>query len=364
MVKISNWQLFWLILTLEISMSMWLTISPAIQAAKQDAWLSLILAGIIGLAVTLIIIKVCQQHHSQSLIELSQTLFGKWVGKLISILYVATWYVVASNILRIFAEFIQQTLFHNTPYWIISACMVAAITFITYIGSIESIGRFNEMAGPLLLISITITLILNVPNLHLSLLMPVYYDSGTQSILKGSLSNASFLGESILLMMLNPFLAKPQQALRPALLAILIPSILTVMTAAMVVATFGNVIGGSVYFPYFSMVRFINVLGFIQNMDVWIVFIWIFSVYVKLAVYLFVNSYGSAQLLGFKKWRRMIFFTSPAIFVLSVLPRNLIIALDFKNEVWLGYVFPILIIGLPLIMLVMGKLRGTQAHSR
>lgn len=66
-------------------------------------------------------------------------------------------------------------------------------------------------------------------------------------------------------------------------------SLIGVITAVWVIATFGTNIGSTLIFPYFSMVRFINYLGFIQNMDVWIMFIWIFNVFVKLAIYLFIN---------------------------------------------------------------------------
>ncbi|MBO7743057.1 GerAB/ArcD/ProY family transporter [Paenibacillus sp. MWE-103] len=125
---------------------------------------------------------------------------------------------------------------------------------------VGAIARFSMTAGPLLLAGVVATLLLNLQNLHVSLLLPVYYDSGSMPILKGSLTNASFLGESILIMMLTPFLAKPETARKPVLLAIGLPSLLAIataaMAAAMAVATFGVEIASSVYFPYSSMVRF------------------------------------------------------------------------------------------------------------
>ena len=80
-MKISTWQLFWMFTTLEISMSIWLTISPTIEIAKQDAWISFAVAGLIGLVVTMILVRVSQRHASHTLVEFAQKLFGKWVGK-------------------------------------------------------------------------------------------------------------------------------------------------------------------------------------------------------------------------------------------------------------------------------------------
>ncbi|MGG3467822.1 GerAB/ArcD/ProY family transporter [Neobacillus pocheonensis] len=124
-MKISTWQLFWLFTTLEISMSIWLTLSPTIEIAKQDAWISLIVAGVIGLVVTLIVVRVSQLHSSYTLVEFTQRIFGKWVGKLIGVLYILMWFSVSADILRIFSFFINQVLFHDTPIWIIAALMVA-----------------------------------------------------------------------------------------------------------------------------------------------------------------------------------------------------------------------------------------------
>lgn len=357
-MKISTWQLFWMFTTLEISMSIWLTISPTIEIAKQDAWISLAVAGFIGLAVTLILVRVSQRHSSHTLVEFAQKLFGKWVGKLISLMYIVVWYSVCADILRIFSLFIKQILFHDTPVWSISALMMAAMVYITFAGSVEAIARFSEMAGPLILTGIVITFALNIPNLHPLLLLPIYADSGVIPILKGSLVNASFLGESMMIMMLTPFIAKPEKLLKPILLSICVPSLLAIVATIMVISTFGTNIGSSMYFPYFAMVRFINYLEFIQNMDVWIVFIWIFSVLVKLSIYLFINSYGTAQLFGIKKWRGMIVLTAPVIFAISLIPANIFGILDYANFVWIQFIFPIFIVGFPVIFLLVSLIRG------
>ncbi|NBD27263.1 endospore germination permease [Paenibacillus sp. T1] len=345
-------------------MSIWLTVSPSIEIARQDAWISLAVAGVIGLFVTLILTRVSQRHASLTLVEFAQKLLGKWIGKLIAGLYIAVWFSVSADILRIFSLFIKQFLFHDTPVWVIAMLMVAAMVYINFAGGIEAIARFSELAGPSLLLGIMITFALNISNLHPDLLLPIYADSGAIPILKGSLVNASFLGESMMIMMLTPFIANSRKMLKPALLAICIPSMIAVVTAIMVIMTFGTNIGSTLIFPYFSMVRFINYLEFIQNMDVWIMCIWIFSVFVKLSIYLFINSYGTAQLLGVKNWRIMIGFVAAVIFAISLVPANVIGILDFAKFVWIIYIFPIFIVGLPIILLLVSLIRGQSPPAR
>lgn len=356
-MKISNWQIFWLLLTVEISMTIWLTISPAIRAANQDAWLSLLVGGVIGIISTFIVVKVSFRHAKMTIVEFSQFLLGKWLGRFISLLYFISWFTVASVILRDASDSIQSVLFHNTPGWVISLFFVVAMSYINYKGSVEGIARFSEIVGPLFILGIIITLFLNITNIHLRLLLPIYADTGATKILKGSLTNASFLGESILIMMIFPFLKKPDRAMKPILLAILLPSLIGVITAAMIVSTFGVELGGEIHYPYFSMVRFIAFLEFVQNMDVWIIFVWIFAVFVKMSLYLFVNSYGIAQLLHITKWKRFIVPIAGSILFLSLLPGNAVYAMEYANQVWIKYVFPINIIALPLLFFVVGRIR-------
>ncbi|MDF2714496.1 MAG: spore germination protein [Paenibacillus sp.] len=356
-MKISNWQFAWMMATVQIGMTVWLTVAPAIREAKQDAWISMAVAGVAALAFTCIMVLLSRRYPSMTLVEFSQHIMGKWAGRAVCLLYFAGWYTVAAMILRGFSEFIQQTLFHKTPSLVISIIMVAAMVYINYKGRIEAIARFSEIVGPLLVLIIVITLLLNIPNLRLNLLLPVYADSGMVPIVKGSLTNASFLGESMMLMMITPFLIKPQHSLKPALLSIAVPSLLVILTTVSVIATFGTQMGGQLIYPYFNMVRFISFLDFVQNMDVWIIFVWIFCVFVKMSLYLFITSYGTAQFLNFRNRNALLVVVAVSLLLMSVAPRNALSVMDYANHVWIRYVFPINIIGLPLLMLIVARLR-------
>ena len=92
-------------------------------------------------------------------------------------------------------------------------------------------------------------------------------------------------------------------------------------------------------------------------------FIWIFSVFVKLAIYLFINSYGTAQLFGIKNWR-VLSDLLRFIFTISLFPANIIGMLDYAKFVWIIYIFPIFIVGLPIILLLVSLLEGRRSHEQ
>ena len=117
-MKISGRQIFWMMFTFEVGQSLLLVIPATIRTAKQDAWISILIAGDRGcsyfLATTL-----GSLYPKQTLIEFSQTILGKWLGKLLLIPYFFGWYMIIWITVREFGEFIIIALFHNTPLWVI-----------------------------------------------------------------------------------------------------------------------------------------------------------------------------------------------------------------------------------------------------
>ncbi|MFD2614840.1 GerAB/ArcD/ProY family transporter [Paenibacillus gansuensis] len=62
------------------------------------------------------------------------------------------------------------------------------------------------------------------------------------------------------------------------------------------------------------VVRSLSVAGIIESLDAIVVALWIMSIFIKLALYLFVLSYGTAQWTTSEKWRRnALIFTAMAL---------------------------------------------------
>lgn len=339
-------------------MTIWFTVSPAIHLAGQDAWISQSIAVVISLCVVLLHFSLSKRHPELSLIQFSRHIVGKWAGSLIGIVYLFTWMSVSAVILRGVVIFIQQMLFHNTPEFLLSFLIVIGMIYLVHKGGIQAVARFSEIIGPLILVGVITSLAMCIPNLKVELLMPIYSDHSLFQIFNGSLTLASFLGESMLIMMIYPHLKNKGRGRKEVVLAMLIPSVFVVISTMMVVATFGNFLGSEYLYPYFNMVRFISLLDFIQNMDVWIIFIWIFSVFAKLSLYLTLNTEAFNQLIGYKgKGKITMWVVGTVIYTVSLFPSSPSFIFNYPKLVWIPWVFPFCIIGLPLLLLVISSLR-------
>ncbi|MCU6797723.1 spore germination protein [Paenibacillus sp. WQ 127069] len=357
-LRVSGIQVFWMITIMDLGMTLLMTFTPGLQAAKQDAWVSVLVAGCIALLISVVTTKLVLLHPEQTFIQFSQTIMGKWLGKLVIIVYLVQWYTIIPIVLRQFSDLLQILLLPQTPGIYIELAMVLIVIYVTYSGGIDGIGRVSEILGPLILLMILLVLTTSISNIHWKNLLPFYADSGVAAIVKGSLPIASYLGHAVEFVMISPFLAAPRKGSPYVIWAVAVASFIVWISMVMVILTIGVNLSSKMWYPFFEMTKKISIFGFIENLDALAVVIWVASVFIKLSIYFFVASYGTAQFLQVKNWRNMIWFISIVVVVFSLIPKNVSEATgSYLNHYWVPFVLPVNMIGLPLLLLIVGSIR-------
>ncbi|MNZ78697.1 Spore germination protein YndE [compost metagenome] len=362
-MKITGMQVFWLITLMSMGMTLIMTLTPSVASARQDIWMSIILAGCFMMLITFITIQTSLLHPNQNLIQLSRTILGKWLGSAVTLVYFIQWYTILPIVLRQFNDVIHIMILPLTPKWAIMLIMLALIIYATYSGGIESIARCSEILGPIVIIMVLLTLLASVNNLDWHFLLPVYADSGAGAIFKGALAPASYLGHSVEYLMLSSFMITPRKGGKYAFAAVITTSLIVLLAMTTAIATMGVPLTPKMWYPFFEMSRKISLFGFIENLDPLPIVIWVASVFVKLAVYLFITSYGTAQFLNIKNWRIMIWFIAPVVLIYAFIPKNVTEAVTlYLFNYWIPIALPVNMLGLPLLLLIVGKIK--QASSR
>ncbi|MCM2534714.1 spore germination protein [Neobacillus pocheonensis] len=140
-------------------------------------------------------------------------------------------------------------------------------------------------------------------------------------------------------------------------------SLVTIGTL-MVIFTFGPVLPSRLLYPFYDMTRSISVMEFIQNVDILIVVIWFFSIFIKMALYMFLACYGTAQWFHLKDWRKVVWFLAPISFIVAVSIKNTQMIQYYDKFFLLPFVFPVNMIGIPLLLLVVGWIRRKYASTQ
>ncbi|MEB3102598.1 GerAB/ArcD/ProY family transporter [Ferviditalea candida] len=364
-MKVSGNQIFWMITIMETGMTILMTLTPAIQAAGQDAWMSIILADSIALFIAWITTRLGLLYPEQSLIQTSQTILGKWPGKIIMLVYFLQWYTIMPVVLRQFTDVLQTQSLPWTPKIVIILVMVSLIIYATYSGGIESIGRTSEVLGPITLALVMLVLLASVNNIRWTNLLPVYADSGLPAIGKGALPPASYLGHAVEFAMLVALINDPRKGAKSAIWAVIVASIFTLLTILMIILTLGPNLTSTTWYDFFEMTKRISLFGFIENLDALVMTFWVAAVFIKLAVYFFITCYGTAQWLNVRNWKTIIWFAAPLVAILSLIPRNVTESTAlYLNNYWVPVVLPVNMIGIPLMLLIIGTVRKKRQNRK
>ena len=355
-MKISGFQMFWLIFSMQIGMIL-LRLTQAITESKQDAWISVLIAGVVGIGITYVSAKVSVLYPDQTFIAFTQTILGKWLGKIVIITYFFQWYTGTAVIVRRSSDFIHLALFHRTPLLILIVSMLLVVLYGIYEGGIEGIARYSEVIGPVICIMLLFIFCLSVNNLDWHLLLPVFADSSWKDIMKGSLSPTSLLAETFMVVMLISFMNEPRKGLSQAIWGVGLAFGFVFIATLFVIMTFGPNFSSQMMYAFYDVVRFISMMEFIQNVDVVIIVVWMTSFFIKLCLYVFLCCYGTAQFFQIRNWRALLWIVVPIVLILAMLPANELFGIEYNQKYLIPFVLPVNYILIPLLLWFVGSIR-------
>lgn len=330
-------------------------LEPVLKVAKQNAWVSFLLAGIIGVITTLLMSKLSQLYPNKTLIQYSQEILGKWLGKLIALFYVPFWFTIMGILIRGSSDFIKMVLLNRTPLWMIVLLMIMIMIYSNILGGIASIARSSELIGPLMFVFAFLPLFLNPNQMDWKQLLPIFHKSSLP-ILKGSLTALAWIGETTMILMLGAFMNQPKKDFSRVWGAVAFGSLWGLLGAMTAILIFGPSRAANIENPQFMVFKTITILEFIQNFDLFIIFFMLFAIFNKLSSHLFVSGYGLAQFFNVKNWKVMIWVLAITLFISVILTTHLHLeTILFKP--WIIWILLTYNIAIPLLLWVVGSIK-------
>lgn len=298
--KISSTQAKYYVISTIMATSILFVPSISTQKALQDAWISVIIAFVVGLVVAYMSANLGMKFPNKTVIQFSETLLGKVVGKVIGLIYVLYFFYVCIFVQRQFGELMSSVFMINTPIWIFIIILTLLSCYVVLNG-LEVLTRVNNLIVFIMIFSITLVLILTVKNIQIFRFLPVF-ESAVGNILLGSFSPAGWFSESSIIMMLIPFISDRQNVRKANISAIII---LFIIMEAIVIGAIG--VMGVNYtmrsnFPTFSLVREVEF-----RIDAVFMVIWVSGMLMKLSTFFYAGIIGLSQLLNLREYKFLVF---------------------------------------------------------
>ncbi|AGL00894.1 GerAB/ArcD/ProY family transporter [Desulfoscipio gibsoniae] len=313
--KISSGQAVFLNITMIIATAMLAVPAIAAVHARQDAWLSMLLATLLALPIAWVTASLGTLFPGKTLVEYTEDILGKWPGKLLGLLYLLWFIHICSIMIREYGNFLIDVFMPETPLIVINI-LGAALAAYTVKNGLEVLARVNQIFLPIILISVILIFLLALPEMKLERFLPVF-EAETVKIFKGAIVPWGWMGEIITFAMLIPFLAQPGQTRHTAVITIPLVGLFFTLLAVASVAVFGPVFS-NMNFPVLNAARVINIANFIDRPEPIIMAIWIIGGLLKISIFYYVSVLGFAQWLNLKDYRPLVLPVGVILIALSI----------------------------------------------
>lgn len=357
--KLSNFQYSSLITSSIIGVLVISLPKMAASVAQEGAVLATILAGIISTVFAVFMSILGRRFYKETIMEYSTKLVGKFLGKLFGGLIVIYFIAITSVILRDFSDALKGLLLESTPVEIITITMLLTTVYLTLNG-INGIARISELFIPIIIISLVLLIGLSLSNVNYLRLKPVLKPPLLLTIKGIPNLIMAFQGYEIIFLII-PFLYDHKRVIPYTFLGLGIPTILYTLIVCVSIGVFGLKTTQQLNYPTITLAEQIIFPGtLLGRFDILFAILWILAAFTTIANFLYMSSLSTVRLLGLRNYQPIIYFLMPMIYVLSILPQNLIEIEKFTEMVgYLGLGVSIITMGLLLISLISGK-RGKE----
>jgi len=281
---------------------------PSVLAAetKQDAWITAIIGTVIGFLVIWFFTTLGLWFPQLSYVQINELVYGKWIGKAVSVLFVIMSFIYSSTLLFQSGNFLNTHIMPNTPMSALNILMAGVLVMGVYLG-LETIARSAEIFGAIFFITFIVFIALILPDIQLDNIKPVF-EAETKTMIKSSIFLVLMSsGNAIVLLMIFPaFVNDIKQAKKSFLLGNLIGGLIIILITFFCVSALGAAKTANEIYPTYELAKRISVGNFIERIEEIMALLWILSLYFKLILYFYATILAIAQILNLKDYRPLI----------------------------------------------------------
>jgi spore germination protein KB len=362
--KINAYQFLILVILFTIGTGILLVPSGLATEVKQDAWIAAIVGTGIGLFVIWLLSTLALWFPHLTFIEINEKLFGKWIGKTVSLLFVSFSFLSAVILLFASGTFLTTHVLPETPMAALNSLMVIIMVMGVRLG-LETIARSAEILIVVFFFLFIILVVFISPEIQFEYIQPVF-EAEIKEIVKASffLVITSSVNAVILLMIFPAAISEPKKARKSFFIGNLIGGLVIIIITMLCIYALGAETTARQMFPSYALAKKINVGDFVQRIEVLMASLWFISLYFKAALYFYASVLGMAQIFNLKDYRSL---TLPlgmiaVVLSLSIFP-NILNEKNWENTTSIPFSLAIGLF-LPLLLIVVYALRKKLGNKK
>lgn len=332
--------------------------SVVFQEAKQDSWISVLMAGVASMIAVWFMIRTLRRFESKDLYEIQEYVYGKWLGKLFNFIYMVYLYLTGFTILRGYIEVVQAWLFPSLRASILATLLLGLIIY----GIISGIRVIVGYAFLSFIFTLWLFLLYYYPLQYANWghLFPILENKLPQLLSGATHMSFTIIGFEIVYFVF-PFLREKDQVMKYSQYGLIFTTLfyLSLMVAATVYYSGPQLL--RTIWPTLNMYKIVE-LPFLERFEFIAVAYWMFLITPNCLLYFWASTRGIRKIFHIKQ-QTALYAISLLVIIMTVLLKTRDQINDFTN--WVGkfglvmsFVYPV-----GLYILVVGKQAWQRRRS-
>lgn len=315
---ITSKQLMMFIITSQIGLGIMMLPSSLAGKVGHDGWISMLISGVICIILTIFIMLLLKKYSDKDIFQISNLLYGKYLGTAFNILIIIYLCVISASSLRAFTEVIIIIVLKYTPPLVITIFILFPSIYMVPKG-LKVIGRFSFIifAAYILLV---FSFILTIKDMRITYLMPVG-KAGFDTIIKSiPMTIYAYLGFELAPVVYSEVKDK-KNALKFVIGSVVFTTVFYTMVSALVTAVFGEVKLARHVYPIFDIQQIIKIPIF-ERMDIFFIVFWLPAMGACMRSFFFCAYYSIKRVVKIKNNNMLLLIFASFIIILSRIPGN------------------------------------------
>ncbi|MGB0090560.1 MAG: endospore germination permease [Planifilum fulgidum] len=271
----------------------------AAKWAKQDMWMTPVPAAASGLVAFFLAYFLHRRFPGETVIQYCPRILG-WLGKVIPLVFLLTYIHANSFVLRIYADFVNGVFLQKTPQVVVMGGM-ALLCAAAVRGGLETVARTAQFLALLTAGILGVVTFLSMPEWEMSNMLPIL-EHGFRSVARGAAAPASWFNDFFIATFLLPHVRKRDKAARWGVVGLVGSMLMLMLFHLIILFILGNQ-ADRFLFPLFEAFRLINLAGFLEHVDAFLLAIWLFIIFIKITLMHYAVVLGTAQWLGLADYK-------------------------------------------------------------
>lgn len=322
---------------------------------KNDVWIALIFYSLVSIPIQMIYINLFNKYPDDSIVTYLPKIFGKYIGFILSIIYIWFFAYDASRDFRDFIELTGSFSLIRLPMYVTGIIFIMVIIYNVYKG-IENMANMAYIAFIIVgFSSFTIFLLTYItdPELQIQSILPIMHNGFVSVVTSGWKLSMFPYGEFVVMTMLYPFVLQRTKLRKAVIFSSILEGIFLAVNNILFIMTLGFEFANTNDYPLLETLRWIHIGDFLNRLDIIFLVVLILGGFFKISVLMYASAIGIKQLFNVKNWGILCSTVGVLILITSlIMARDNPEHLNIGWNIALVYIFPPIVIIIPLAALI------------